>query len=1088
MKASQRPIPKIPDGMVELMKNLAKSVLKEQPENIYLFAAEYFENLVLERDGSLDKGYSVFRKYEEELERRRDIEGCSRCRRLANAENNNISPKNADDENVSDMSISGVAIKAVPRNYKPIKTQKSRQQLETIQSESLDSAIEDDGKSISTTKSLANDESPKMPMDQVTEEKCSEIESDEIIPTEKIIEPLVEEIIEPISSRKISTDDDILDTPTNETSISDANTDRTIIENVPSNLEIPNDDVLETDLVMEETSEIDKTVIIDSIDGQPIENNVEQLEKASPNTELLCPHKSDRIRTPESDSGLSEKSFNMNIHENEEVATNEKNKNEPVIEEVFVEEKKTILETSAEIKTEESPNTEPQSTGVQDESVDMSNANEVGNNEIEEKQNPSEASVIENKNIEQSVPEPPSDKIQNESVVVSKEPELNETPKLDEKSPPGSESNDVQVELVSDHDSKEHEVSEISNKMDEIKPSSESTEAKGNKLGTETAIEDKSEIAENVELVENVAPVDVKIEQTNSEWVEATEAIAEEVDKKDGNQVKETVAALTDEQIEEKPEEKPVQDEKDNKSDEKIQKSENPTELNVSPDSQNEEQPPIDEQKSAEIKKEEEDSIPVNDTEKNEHNDTKSAEIIETITEKEVKIETIEITEKEIKIETKVQESNQNENPKISSEPLQVDQVEQIKDGSVESSNVKEEIESKQKPEPETAKSDVVPVVESTITESSENNLKNETETIDLEAKSIEKHIEIDTKDANLETKEETIELPEPSDQEPTKETINQDQVSKNENNIEERTEKESKDETDTSGSKPESNEESVEVETPDENKDEIDEKLIESSQIIPQEASNELTKTDDHSAKDLDKEKTTIEMKETSQTEKLVEPTIEKSNIEVMDPENSANISDESVSKFDTTQITIETMQSPEKQSNTEDAIQSSIVQTEENTSNDEQIETSNDPEKTNNEDAASEKSASTKDDLYEKAETEIIGDESVKDLDLFESNQNVEIEKHQIDPIEQQIDSKTIYLDKQNQMQPDSLDIMVDSLENSLEPNVEIDSLADTKSVDSLEVKPQSAKNDATDGQLENEQQNNEKNKIVKQESSGE
>lgn len=69
MKNTQRATPKIPDGMVELMKNLAKSVLKEQPENIYLFAAEYFENLVRERDGSLDKGYLTFRKYDDEIAR-----------------------------------------------------------------------------------------------------------------------------------------------------------------------------------------------------------------------------------------------------------------------------------------------------------------------------------------------------------------------------------------------------------------------------------------------------------------------------------------------------------------------------------------------------------------------------------------------------------------------------------------------------------------------------------------------------------------------------------------------------------------------------------------------------------------------------------------------------------------------------------------------------------------------------------------------------------------------------------------------------------------------------------------------------------
>ncbi|XP_058458367.1 uncharacterized protein LOC131434985 isoform X1 [Malaya genurostris] len=52
--------PKVPDGLPELMKGLAKSVIKENPENIYVHAAEYFENLIRERDGSLEKGYMNF--------------------------------------------------------------------------------------------------------------------------------------------------------------------------------------------------------------------------------------------------------------------------------------------------------------------------------------------------------------------------------------------------------------------------------------------------------------------------------------------------------------------------------------------------------------------------------------------------------------------------------------------------------------------------------------------------------------------------------------------------------------------------------------------------------------------------------------------------------------------------------------------------------------------------------------------------------------------------------------------------------------------------------------------------------------------
>ena len=53
--------PQIPDGLPELMRGLAKSVIKQNPDNLYEFAAEYFENLLRERDG--DQGYKQFATY-----------------------------------------------------------------------------------------------------------------------------------------------------------------------------------------------------------------------------------------------------------------------------------------------------------------------------------------------------------------------------------------------------------------------------------------------------------------------------------------------------------------------------------------------------------------------------------------------------------------------------------------------------------------------------------------------------------------------------------------------------------------------------------------------------------------------------------------------------------------------------------------------------------------------------------------------------------------------------------------------------------------------------------------------------------------
>jgi IQ calmodulin-binding motif len=55
--------PKIPSGLEELMRGLAKSCIKENPENIYTFAAEYFENLLKDRDGTVDQSYKKFATY-----------------------------------------------------------------------------------------------------------------------------------------------------------------------------------------------------------------------------------------------------------------------------------------------------------------------------------------------------------------------------------------------------------------------------------------------------------------------------------------------------------------------------------------------------------------------------------------------------------------------------------------------------------------------------------------------------------------------------------------------------------------------------------------------------------------------------------------------------------------------------------------------------------------------------------------------------------------------------------------------------------------------------------------------------------------
>lgn len=58
--ASSSSMPRIPPELPNIMKDLTKEILKENPSNIYEFAAEYFESLIRKRDGQLNKNYERF--------------------------------------------------------------------------------------------------------------------------------------------------------------------------------------------------------------------------------------------------------------------------------------------------------------------------------------------------------------------------------------------------------------------------------------------------------------------------------------------------------------------------------------------------------------------------------------------------------------------------------------------------------------------------------------------------------------------------------------------------------------------------------------------------------------------------------------------------------------------------------------------------------------------------------------------------------------------------------------------------------------------------------------------------------------------
>ncbi|XP_055321231.1 titin homolog [Sitodiplosis mosellana] len=486
MKNSQRITPKIPDGMVELMKNLAKSVLKEQPDNIYLFAAEYFENLVRERDGSLDKGYSTFRKYDDVIAKRRGGDVCPRCNCTLHPERKeddepaegegNSSPRNDDDEKALDMSVNGVAIKAMPRDGKSSKGQKSRQRLETIRSVSMDSAIEDDSKSQLTSPKSNSQDKPIDPqlnlhslsalsainpniLDNTNEHKAHEsTENRENESNENVDEgnavvesPKNEEIVEPLSNNKLPTDDDVPDTPTNDTSLSETITDRTVIEVAPLNSESKNDELNTSEStqaddldVKPNTADTIPTIVTESIEEQnPIDDGdvVKTTEPADLQLEQV--KQMDRLRTPESDSGLSEKSFNLNIQENEESVTNEVNeaKDEP--------------DKLLSVNEKEFDATSKDDSGIVDVGENlitsqMSTQNELAKVAENEKENeeskPTNLSAGDDENVENIVATEEQPTIDNvnatENVSENRSQEMNENvPKEKEKLPKTTESN-----------------------------------------------------------------------------------------------------------------------------------------------------------------------------------------------------------------------------------------------------------------------------------------------------------------------------------------------------------------------------------------------------------------------------------------------------------------------------------------------------------------------------------------------------------------------------------------------------------------------------------------------------------------------
>ncbi|CAD7084177.1 unnamed protein product [Hermetia illucens] len=125
--------PHVPDGLIDLMKALTKSILKEKPEDIYKFAMQHFEKLIIERDGNLDKGYERFRSESQYFKEKKEYEKLLK-KNQRSAEKAPIKEQTevASDENVTEEKDTQSA-QAVQRTNK-FKTRKlsSRKPSETL--------------------------------------------------------------------------------------------------------------------------------------------------------------------------------------------------------------------------------------------------------------------------------------------------------------------------------------------------------------------------------------------------------------------------------------------------------------------------------------------------------------------------------------------------------------------------------------------------------------------------------------------------------------------------------------------------------------------------------------------------------------------------------------------------------------------------------------------------------------------------------------------------------------------------------------------------------------------------------------------
>lgn len=1036
--------PPIPEGMFELLKGLAKHVIKEQPENIYKSAAEYFENLLRERDGSLDKGYEKFHQYESEIRHKKLLANSVSGSFSDNAESENSKLVDAEaKQSQVDMEVNGVAMQVQPRSSKIAKLpmRRNKKQLENAKSDSQDSGAADylDGEG-------ENEEAKNENKDTNSSEEMNKIDvvsSEENVPLNIIAHDQINKHVlttypddkslkrpRTLSSKKISQgllaikeesgaeanappveNKTEVTSPLKKESIDSVDSiDNRILNQLTSGVETS-----ESDHDKQIQSFVVKTVTEPAADDQAETGNErkQSISNDIPISKSQNLNKADRLSTPESDSGLSEKSFNLKFREMEENAVEQKNDQVGGSPLKAIDSKQDI-ESLIVAKTEQKLE-----SGSRKKREISENVSSVEGEKNESKQ---------------------ADAVELET--------LSENGKTDEAE--AQEAADVHTETTNEFSTEESLIGKLGeNKVNEMEENSGNAENVGK-------VEDFQDIknSQNAETIEKetAAAGEIANDQKEQKSQEVTQDDTSENDDSDSSNWKDAVDRLsarvteTDAQLIRVFAEPTINTEIETEvksGKEKAMNAHGPSENILIAIEKEDKTVEISENErkllTASGKHEHENKLEakLNENQQNSAEQTENTDDLIANIESMPENQQLSVAIDEVNKDEKSSKTLNELEEKAETQPSKTRILQE------ESHETAAETEGSEKPEKNISKK---------VNQKNSAELRNKPDDGSVDQTNISIGEVVKPKQSNIET----------NNTESIGKSIHQENKLTEQNKVDEgiRTTEESKiDEIigETEG----------DVLPLSDGND-----TVESLSSMSTVKANEEFNTD--ALNSLEKVTNDDEVQEgieiRSEITSSIEPEVTDSGDsdlaqEISDSFTQTQTSENKVIDNDVDVNSIKNLTTVEDGHSADDALidqrqQSGVSATSAitNRSSAHSTETKNDVD-----DGASEPSASNKDELYEQAETVILGDESIKDLELDDQDDKVsqktdDAVKSSL-PMDHQSDNKDNDLENDNKNEnyfhPDSLDVFNDSLNPSLEPSMTSDSLADNRSVDSLEMK---------------------------------